>query len=80
MKNVDKKCTIFLSTIGLQAYKLLSSLVALESPSEKAYTDFVKTMTDHHSLPSSSSKKFHKFKSKFQKFKVTTCILVSEDD
>ena len=28
VENVDKKCAIGLSTIGLQAYKLLSSLVA----------------------------------------------------
>ena len=53
MENADKKRAIFLSTIDPQAYTMLSSLVAPESPGEKAYTDLVKAMTDHHSPPPS---------------------------
>ena len=51
MKDAGKKCAVFLSIIGLQAYKLLSSLVAPAAPSEKSYLQLVQAMTDHHSPP-----------------------------
>ena len=66
VENVDKKHAIFLSTIGPQAYKLLSSLVAPESPGEKAYTDLVKAITDHHNLlPSEIVQRYH-FNTRFR--------------
>ena len=66
VENVEKKCAIFLSTIGPQAYKLLSSLVVPESPGEKTYTDLVKAMTDHHSLPPSEIVQRYRFNMRFR--------------
>ena len=53
MEDAGKKHAAFFSTTGLQAYKLLSSLVAPAAPSEKSYQKLVQAMIDHHSPPPS---------------------------
>ena len=78
VENADKKRAIFLSTIGPQAYKLLSSLVVPESPSEKAYTDLVKAMTDHHSPPPSEIVQRYHFNMRFRQQGETVAMYVSE--
>ena len=54
-KNADKKGAIFLSTIGPQAYKLLSSLMTLAAPGENMYSELVLHMSDHHYVLTSES-------------------------
>ena len=78
VENADKKRAIFLSTIGPQAYKLLSSLVAPESPGEKAYADLVKAMTDHHSPPPSEIVQRYRFNTRFMQQGATVAMYVSE--
>ena len=78
VENADKKLAIFLSTIGPQAYKLLSSLVAPESPGEKAYADLVKAMTDHHSPPPSEIVQRYRFNTRFRQQGETVAMYVSE--
>ena len=78
VENAEKKHVIFLSTIGPQAYKLLSSLVVPESPSEKAYTDFVKAITDHHSSPPSEIVQRYHFNMRFRQQRETVAMYVSE--
>ena len=43
-----KKCAIFVSTIGLRAYKLLDSLVVAVSPGVMKYKQVVERMAQHY--------------------------------
>ena len=78
VENADKKRAIFLSTIGPQAYKLLSSLVAPAAPGEKAYEDLVQAMTDHHSPPPSEIVQRYRFHTRFRQQGETVATYVSE--
>ena len=57
----DRKQAVFLSVIGTKAYQLLSSLVAPTKPGERSYDDLIKTMSEHHDLPSSEIVQRFKF-------------------
>ena len=48
IKEADKKKDIFLSMLGLQTFKLLSSLVAPAKPGEKTYKDLVAVLQEHY--------------------------------
>ena len=66
VENTAKKHAIFLSTIGPQAYKLFSSLVAPTSPGEKSYADLVQVMKDHHYPPPSEIVQRYRFHMRFR--------------
>ena len=66
VENANKKHAIFLSTIGPQAYKLLSSLVAPAAPGEKTYEELVQAMTDHHSPTPSEIVQRYRFHTRFR--------------
>ena len=76
--NAEKKRAVFLSTIGPQAYKLLSSLVAPASLSEKSYDDLVRAMTDHHSPPPSEILQRYRFHTRFRQQGETVATYMSE--
>ena len=78
VEDADKKRAIFLSTIGPQAYKLLSSLVAPTSPGEKSYVDLVRVMTDHHCPPPSEIVQRYRFHTRFRQQGETVATYVSE--
>ena len=67
-----------LSTIGPQAYKLLSSLVASAAPSKKDYRQLVQAMTDHHSPPPSEILQRYRFHTRFRQPGETVATYVSE--
>ena len=48
IKEADKKKDIFLSILGPQTFKLLSSLVAPAKPGEKTYKDLVAVLQEHY--------------------------------
>ena len=48
IKEDTKKCPVFLTVIGLKAYKQLRSLIAPAKPDEKDYPSLVKAMKDHY--------------------------------
>ena len=78
VEDAGKKRAVFLSTIGPQAYKLLSSLVAPAAPSEKSYQELVKAMTDHHSPPPSEIVQRYRFHTRFRQQGETVTTFVSE--
>ena len=79
MENADKKRAIFVSIIGPQAYKLLSSSVAPESPGEKVYIiDLVKAMTEHHSPPPLEIIQRYRFNTRFRQQGETVAMYMSE--
>ena len=43
----DKKVSVFLSVIGLEAYTLLRNLCSPQKPQEKSYDALVKLIKDH---------------------------------
>ena len=78
VEDADKKRAVFLSTIGTQAYKLLSSLVAPAAPSEKSYRELVQAMKDHHSPPPSEIVQRYRFHTRFRQQGETVATYVSE--
>ena len=78
VEDAGKKRAVFLSTIGPQAYKLLSGLVAPAAPSEKPYQDLVKAMTDHHSSHPSEIVQRYRFHTRFRQQGETVATYVSE--
>jgi len=57
---------IFFSMIGLEANKLLRSLVAPTSLGEKSYNDLVKLMTDYHCLSPLKIVQRYRFHTRFR--------------
>ena len=78
VERLEQYLIVFLSTIGPQAYKLLSSLVAPASPSEKSYDDLVRAMTDHHSPPASEILQRYHFHTRFRQQGETVATYMSE--
>ena len=78
VEDADKKRAVFLSTIGPQAYKLLSSLVAPAAPSEKSYRELVQAMKDHHSPPPSEIVQRYRLHTRFRQQGETVATYVSE--
>ena len=78
VEHAGKKLRVFLSTIGPQAYKLLSSLVTPAAPSEKSYQELVQAMTDHHSPPPLEIVQRYRFHTRFQQQGETVTTYMSE--
>ena len=78
VEDAGKKCAVFLSTIGPQAYTLLSSLVAPTAPSKKSYQELVQAMTDHHYPPPLEIVQRYRFHTRFRQQGETVTTYVSE--
>jgi len=62
-----KKQAIFLSVIGAGSYKLLSSLVAPDKPSDKEYPDLVAELSEHFAPAPSEIVERFKFHTRFRR-------------